>query len=192
MFHVIGLVTNVRAPLMHGGALLMSDGFEAGRTLARMANPMLAITHDFAVPQMAAMLRDHPSYGPDQQRRLTGIFSGGAPHAAAAIRRWTDDGIALVDGFGMSEGATISCTAVDCALIDARAGSAGVTMPGIVPRVVNASGKDCPPGAPGELRSRATICFANIGVDPMKPPPSSPPTTGSAPATSPPSTRMVS
>ena len=159
MFHVVGLVTSVRAPLMHGGALLVSDGFEAGRTLARMADPALAVTHYFAVPQMAAMLRDHPSYDPEKLRRLTGIFSGGAPHAAAAIRRWTDDGIPLVDGFGMSEGGTISCMAVDCALIDARAGSAGVAMPGVVLRVVDGAGEDCPPGTPGELLLKGDNMF---------------------------------
>ncbi len=39
MFHIIGLVTSIRPALMHGGTVLVSDGFEPGRTLSRLGIP---------------------------------------------------------------------------------------------------------------------------------------------------------
>jgi fatty-acyl-CoA synthase len=160
MFHIIGLVTGVRAPLMQGGALLVSDGFEPGRTLARLGDPALGVTHYFAVPQMAAMLRAHADFDASLLRGLTGIFSGGAPHPAAAIRSWLDDGISIADGFGMSEAGTVTCMPLDPGLIGPRAGSTGLAMPGVAVRIVDAGGVGCPPGIAGELLIKGENVFS--------------------------------
>jgi fatty-acyl-CoA synthase len=151
MFHVIGLVTNVRPALMRGGAMLISDGFLPTRTLARLGDKALAVTHYFCVPQMAATLRADPAFNPENLRGMTGIFSGGAPHAADAIRAWTNDGIPIADGFGMSETGTATCMPLDVTLISEKAGAAGLPPPGFEIRILDAQGKDCPPGAAGEL-----------------------------------------
>lgn len=160
MFHIIGLVTGVRAPLMHGAALLISEGFEPGRTLARLGDPALGVTHYFAVPQMAAVLRAHPDYDPERLRGLTGVFSGGAPHPAAAIRAWLDDGLAIVDGFGMSEAGTVTCMPIALDRIRARAGSTGVAMPGVQMRVIDEEGGEQGPGQSGELLLRGANIFS--------------------------------
>jgi fatty-acyl-CoA synthase len=151
MFHVIGLVTNIRAVLMRGGAFLVSDGFVPGRTLARLGDPALAVTHYFCVPQMAASLRADAAFDPAKLRGLTAIFSGGAPHAPDAIRAWLRDGILMADGFGMSEAGTVSCMPLDAGLIAARAGAAGIVPPGLAVRIVDAQGGTCPPGEVGEI-----------------------------------------
>ncbi len=159
MFHVIGLITNIRPAIMRGGSFVVSDGFVPARTLERLANPALGITHYFCVPQMAALLRAEPAFNPDTLRRLTAIFSGGAPHAAAAIRAWCRDGIAIADGFGMSEAGTVSCMPLDVRLIESHAGSAGVVPPGIGAQIRDEQGQICLVGVPGEL----FIKGANIG-----------------------------
>jgi fatty-acyl-CoA synthase len=84
-------------------------------------------------------------------RRLTAIFSGGAPHAADAIRAWTREGIAMADGFGMSEAGTVSCMPLDLERIDSHAGSAGIVPPGLRTRIVNEQGNECTPGEAGEI-----------------------------------------
>ncbi len=151
MFHVIGLITNIRPVLMRGGRFVVSDGFSPGRTLGRLADSALGITHYFCVPQMAAMLRADPAFDASKLRRLTGIFSGGAPHAADAIRAWTREGIAMADGFGMSEAGTVSCMPLDIALIESHAGSAGIVPPELRARILDERGGDCAPGQAGEL-----------------------------------------
>jgi fatty-acyl-CoA synthase len=155
MFHVIGLIGNIRPTLMHGGAVLISDGFIPARTLARLADPDLAVTHYFCVPQMAAMLRHDPSYNPDSLRHLIGIFSGGAPHAADAIRAWTRNGLPLANGYGMTEAAgTVCCMPLDLAEIDAHIGASGLVPPDVQVRVVNSDGEDVAPGETGEVLVR--------------------------------------
>jgi fatty-acyl-CoA synthase len=151
MFHVIGLITNIRPIMMRGGRIVLSDGFQASRTLSRLADSRLGITHYFCVPQMAALLRADPRFDPQSLRGLTGIFSGGGPHAADAIRAWTRHGIPMADGFGMSEAGTVSCMPLDVEQIDAHAGSAGIIAPGVEVRIVDAKGQDCANGAAGEL-----------------------------------------
>ncbi|MGD2134287.1 MAG: AMP-binding protein, partial [Maricaulaceae bacterium] len=91
MFHVIGLVANIRPALMRGAAFLVSDGFVPARTLERLGDPALGVTHYFCVPQMAAALRAEPAFDPARLEGLTAIFTGGAPHPAASIRAWLDD-----------------------------------------------------------------------------------------------------
>jgi fatty-acyl-CoA synthase len=151
MFHVIGLVTNVRPALMRGGAMMISDGFIPARTLARLGDRELRVTHYFCVPQMAASLRADPAFNADNLRGITGIFSGGAPHAADAIRAWTNDGIPIADGFGMSETGTATCMPLDVNLISEKAGAAGLPPPGFEIRILDAQGADCPTGTAGEL-----------------------------------------
>jgi fatty-acyl-CoA synthase len=151
MFHVIGLVSNVRPTLMRGGACLVSDGFVPARTLDRLADPALGVTHYFCVPQMASALRAEPGFDPARLSALTAIFTGGAPHPAESIRAWLRDGIALVDGFGMSEAGTVFGMPLDPALIAERAGSAGIAPPGVETRIVDANGENCGPGEAGEL-----------------------------------------
>jgi fatty-acyl-CoA synthase len=151
MFHIIGLVTTVRSALMRGARFIASDGFEPRRTLARLADPALGVTHYFCVPQMAAMMRADASFDPGKLRRLTAIFSGGAPHAADAIRAWTREGIAMADGFGMSEAGTVSCMPLDLERIASHAGSAGIVPPGLRTRIVDEQGNECPAGEAGEI-----------------------------------------
>ncbi|MFY7777470.1 MAG: AMP-binding protein [Elstera sp.] len=151
MFHIIGLITSLRPALLRGGRLIVSDGFIPARTLARLSDPDLGITHYFCVPQMAALLRAEPAFDPERLRHLVAIFTGGAPHPAPAIQAWLDVGIPIVDGFGMSEAGTVFGMPVDRAIIAGRAGAAGIAMPGLQTRIIGASGDDCGPGEAGEL-----------------------------------------
>ena len=49
---------------------------------------------------------------------------------------------------------------IDPVLIDAKAGSAGVSTPGVASRIVDADDKDCPPGVAGELLLRGPNVFS--------------------------------
>lgn len=160
MFHVIGIVANVRPAFMRGGAVLISDRFEPATTLARLGDSALHVTHWFCVPQVAQMLRETRGFDPGKLRGLTGIFSGGAPNPAVYVRRWLRDGIPIADGLGMSETGTISCMPLEPRLIDRKAGSVGLVPPGMRLRIVDADGSDAPSGEAGELWLKGDNVFS--------------------------------
>jgi fatty-acyl-CoA synthase len=167
MFHVIGLVTNIRPPLMYGGAMLISDGFVAARTLARLTDPELAVTHYFCVPQMASMLRNAPGYDPVTLRHLTGIFSGGAPHPAEAIRVFTRHGIPLANGYGMTEAAgTVCCMPLDLAEIEENLAASGLMPPDVQVRIVDEDDGDVKLGETGEILVRGSHVSAGYWRQP--------------------------
>ena len=151
MFHIIGLVTNIRPAFLQGAAVLISGGFVPGVTLSRLGDPRLGVTHYFCVPQMAQALRAEDSFDPGKLKGLTAIFTGGAPHPPANIRAWLADGVAIVDGFGMTEAGAVMGMPLDRARIAERAGSAGFIVPGVQARLVDEAGRDCGPEQAGEL-----------------------------------------
>jgi fatty-acyl-CoA synthase len=152
MFHIIGLITAIRPAMFQGASFVVSDGFEPVRTLDRLADDELAVTHYFCVPVMADLIKAEPAYTPDKLKRLTAIFTGGAPYAEAKIQEWVKDGIAVANGFGMSEAGTVFGMPPDIELIAARPGSTGITTSRVKARIVDPDGKPCLTGESGELQ----------------------------------------
>lgn len=152
LFHVVGLFAVANTVLNTGGTLLLSAQFSAPDTQARIADEALGVTHYFCVPQMARMLRECASFDPAPYRRLVALQTGGAPHAAEAVRQWLDDGVRCVDGFGMSEAGTVlGMPPDDLELLRRKAGSAGLPAVSMEVRLVDANGRDVSPGETGEL-----------------------------------------
>jgi len=154
MFHIIGMVTSARPALLRGATIVISDGFTPDRTLARLADPALGITHYFCVPQMALSLRAAESFAPGMLANLKALFTGGAPHPEAQIRDWLRDGIAIVDGYGSTECGTVFGMALDRDIINRKAGSVGVPTPRVETRLVDTEYNPVPEGTAGELQVR--------------------------------------
>lgn len=112
------------------------------------------------MPQVAALLRAEPDFDPAMLRGLTGLFTGGAPHAAADVRRWVEDGVPLSNGFGMSECGTVCHTPLDSALVARHAGSVGMPTPRVATKVVDDTGAALPAGEAGELLVKGANCFS--------------------------------
>jgi fatty-acyl-CoA synthase len=160
MFHVIGLVTNIRPYLMFGGTIIISDKFDPARTLAILADKSLEVTNYFCVPAMAEMLRQHPDYAPDKLKGLVALFTGGAPYPAAAVMAWLNDGIVLANGYGMSEGGTLVGMPLDIEAVRKRPMSAGVPTARVQLRTVDGSGRVLPSNSAGEIHIRG----ANVAL----------------------------
>ena len=154
MFHVIGIVTNIRSVLQQGGTILVSDGFKPARTLNWFADPSLAISHYIGVPQMVESFRQEADFTPEALRSLTALVTGGAPHKRSDILAWLEDNIPVVSGFGMSEAGTIFGMPTDVEVIRKKAGSVGVTVPWLEVRVIDGNGQPCAVGQEGELLIR--------------------------------------
>lgn len=152
MFHIIGMVTSIRPPFLLGAHVSISDRFLPERTYSRLANPALKFSHYFCVPQMALAIREVDGFDASRLGSLKAIFTGGAPHAETQIRDWLNDGVAIVDGFGMSEAGTVFGMPLDRNLIDQKAGSVGIPTPRVQARIVDHNDEPVPDGIPGELQ----------------------------------------
>ncbi len=152
MFHVAGLFAAVRVPILAGGRLLISGGFDPAITLARIADPQLGVTHYFSVPQMAQMMWNLPGFAPEQLHGLHFYATGGAPNPAAQIARFQRAGIPMLDGFGMTETCSnFTMPPGDPARVMAKAGSIGFPLLSLQARIVDEAGYDLPDGQTGEL-----------------------------------------
>ena len=152
MFHTAGLSAAVRTPILAGASVLVSRGFDAVRTLARLADRSLGITHYFSVPQMAQMMWQSPGFQPEMLQGLQVYAMGGAPNPGPQIERFVRAGIRMSDGFGMSEtGSNFGMPVGDLDLIVAKAGSCGLPYIAVRARIVDEDGRDVADGETGEL-----------------------------------------
>jgi fatty-acyl-CoA synthase len=152
MFHTAGLFAAARSPLLAGGTVLISRGFDPGKTLARLGNSALGITHYFSVPQMAQSLWQQDEFRPETLRHLVVYATGGAPHPRAQVERFIRAGIRMSDGFGMSEtGSNFGMPVHDPDLLLEKAGSCGLPYLSVQARIVDDTGRDIGDNEVGEL-----------------------------------------
>ena len=152
MFHTAGLFGASWAMLLMGGHILVSDGFEPERTYDRLTDPDLRVTHYFSVPQMAMMMRALPQFDGRKLARLTAYITGGAPNPLAHHRAWLDEGVTMLNGWGMSEiGSGTASPIGDLASARSKSGSVGAPHLAIALRVVDAGGNELPQGQTGEI-----------------------------------------
>jgi fatty-acyl-CoA synthase len=150
LFHTAGLFAASRVPLLAGGHVLISKGFDPALTLARLSDP--AVTHYFSVPQMAQRLWQEPGFDPEKLRHLLYWATGGAPNPAAQIERFIRAGIRMSNGFGMSEtGSNYGMPMDDPELVVAKGDSCGLPYVAVETRIVGDDGADLQAGETGEL-----------------------------------------
>jgi fatty-acyl-CoA synthase len=152
MFHTAGLFAAVRVPILCGGTVWISAGFDPVKTIARIADRELGITHYFSVPQMATTLWQHPNFTPEKFHGLRLYVTGGAPNPKAQVERFARAGIRFSDGFGMSEtGSNFAMPVLDVERLIEKAGSCGLPLIAVQARIVDEDGNDVPQGETGEL-----------------------------------------
>ena len=152
MFHTAGLFAATRVPLVVGGTLHVSQKFDAPVTYERLADRALGITHYFCVTQMAMMMRQLPGFEGRRLSHLTALITGGAPNPPAHILRWIDDGVMMVNGWGMSEICSATAQPVgDLERIRANPGAVGLPHLTVDMKLVDEKGNDVGVGAPGEI-----------------------------------------
>jgi fatty-acyl-CoA synthase len=152
MFHTAGLFAASRVPLLVGGTLHISQKFDAPVTYERLADKALGITHYFCVTQMAMMMRQLPGFDGRRLAHLKALITGGAPNPPAHILRWIEDGVMMVNGWGMSEICSATAQPVGD-LQRIRANPAAVGMPHLTVemKLVDSEGREVGVGEPGEI-----------------------------------------
>ena len=152
LFHTAGLFAAARVPIQAGGCVLISKGFDARKTLQRLEDPALGVTHYFSVPQMAARIWNEPGFDPQRLAQLTGWAIGGAPNPKAQTERFVGAGIRITEGFGMSEtGSNFGMPTHDIEILRRKAGSCGLPFMSVEPKILDEEGREVPTGHVGEL-----------------------------------------
>lgn len=151
MFHVIGIVTQIWPPLLRGGTIVVSPGFDPELTNQRLGDASMGVTHYFCVPQMAEALRHAPNFDPSRWTRLKALFTGGAPNPPARIRWWLDQGVLMVDGYGMTETGTTLGMPLNRKILHDKAGAVGLPGPLTAIRLVDDMDNDVADGTSGEI-----------------------------------------
>jgi fatty-acyl-CoA synthase len=159
LFHTAGLFGACWSMLLMGGRVLISQRFDAPVTYQRLTDPHLGVTHYFSVTQMAMTLRQLPDFDGRRLGKLTAYMTGGSPNPDAHHRAWLDDGVMMLNGFGMSETCSSTATPIgDLELLRRKAGSVGLPHLSVELRVVLPDGRNAAPDEVGELWVRgATV-----------------------------------
>ena len=150
LFHTGGLNCYANPVLHAGGTILIMRNFEPGLALDYISDPKLGITHFFGVPAPYQFMMQHPKFRDADLSRLKISGVGGAPCALAILEGWAARGVALVQGWGMTETSPAG-TMLDAADAIRKVGSAGKAMMHTAIRIVDEAGKDVAQGEIGEL-----------------------------------------
>ena len=153
LFHTGGMNCYANPILHAGGRILLMRDFEPGRALSVIGNPELGVTHFFGVPAPYQFMMQHPDFAATDLSRLQTAGVGGAPCAEAILRGWIDRGVALVQGWGMTE-TSPGGTMLEPEDAIRKIGSAGKCLLYTEVKIVDDDGNDLPWGEVGELLIR--------------------------------------
>jgi len=150
LFHTGGLNCYSNPVLHAGGTVVLLETFEPGQALGVIGDPNQGVTHFFGVPAPYQFMMQHPDFETTDLSRLRVAGVGGAPCALAIMEAWSERGVPLLQGFGMTE---TSPAAIFLDPDDAlrKVGSTGKALMHTEFRIVDDDGGDCGPDEMGEL-----------------------------------------
>jgi acyl-CoA synthetase (AMP-forming)/AMP-acid ligase II len=159
LFHMAGVVL-LNALWTVGGTHVTLPAFEPAQALAALERERIATT--FMVPTMIQRLVELPQLGDFDLCRLRRIGYGGSPISEALLERAATrlPHVEFAQGYGMTELApTITFLPPALHTAEGRArgklATAGLPVPGVELRVVDAGGQPLPAGAVGEIVVRS-------------------------------------
>jgi long-chain acyl-CoA synthetase len=150
LFHSFAATVLMLFPLSLGAGIVLESRFVPEQTLRTMAKHKVSVL--CAVPSMYAVWSHLPSLEVDLSSVRLGI-SGGAALPVEVLHRFEARyGVPIYEGYGLTEASPVL---TENALLGTRkVGSVGKPLPGVDLRVVDAAGKDVPPGDVGEIVAR--------------------------------------
>lgn len=103
LFHTGGLNT-FATPILHaGGHNLVMRAFDPGAMLSLISDPSRGVTHFLGVPATYLFMSQHPDFEAADFSRIEAAGVGGAPTPLPVLEAYKAKGIAIVQGFGMTE-----------------------------------------------------------------------------------------
>lgn len=164
-FHVGGWNIQPLLAWWTGATVLLERTFDPGRVLRLIAER--GVTTMMAVPTQYLVLSEHRDFATTDFSRMRGALVGGAPMPAPLLRTFHARGIALTQGYGLTEaGPNVLCVPPQDA--HARIGYAGKPYPHVDVALADpATGAILEGPATGELLVRGPGMFAGYFRDPV-------------------------
>ncbi len=153
-FHTGGWNVLLTPFFHHGASHTLLDGFDAGLILRLMEEEKSTLL--FGVPTMLQMMADDPAFEKCNLQSVRYAIVGGAPMPKPLIDTWHEKGIAIRQGYGLTEvGPNCFSLHQDDAI--RKKGSIGLPNFYIDARVVGEDGHDCEAGDVGELWLKSPV-----------------------------------
>ena len=158
--HVFGLNAGLGMALRVGATLVLHDRFDPAATLAQMVAER--VTAVLGVPGQFAAWLNQPQVG-DAFATVRMAMSGSATLTRAVVDGYRNLGVALHDGYGLTEAAPVVTVGTDPAARGAeagRGGSVGRPLPGVEIELRDADGEPVDDGDPGRVFVRGGNLFS--------------------------------
>jgi len=150
LFHIGAIITTGCNVIWAGATIVMHRMFDPQATLEAINDPDLGITTMFMVPAAYNALKAHPKMEETDFSRIKIALCGGASVPAALIDAWLEYGVAIQNGYGMTEttGAGGLIAKED---VQRKPGSSGKSLIHATIKIVDDNGNECAPNVPGEI-----------------------------------------
>ena len=150
LFHTGGLNCYTNPVLHAGGTVMIMRAFDPGTALGLINDPAQGINVFFGVPAIYQFMAQHPAFATTDLGRLIVGGVGGAPMPVPLLKVWEARGVALQQGYGMTE-TSPAVLVLDREDAARKAGSAGKPVLHTEVRIVRPDGGDADVGELGEL-----------------------------------------
>lgn len=180
LFHTGGLNCYTNPVLHAGGTVMIMRTFDPGTALALIGDPAQGINVFFGVPAIYQFMAQHPAFATTDLSRLIVGGVGGAPMPVPLLKAWEARGVALQQGYGMTE-TSPAVLVLDREDAARKAGSAGKPVLHTEVRIVRPDGSEADIGELGELWVKDRTSRPATGTGRRRTDPRSP-TAGCTPA----------
>src|SRR5690606_22339602 len=161
-FHVGGWNVQPLLAWWKGARVVLEPSFEPGRALQLIAER--GVTTMMGVPATYMFMAEHPDFAATDLSTLRMAVVGGAPMPDPLIHTWTDRGVALVQGYGLSE-ASPNVLGLPPESAGSKVGYAGKAYPHVEVALGSEDDDLVEGAATGELLVRGPNVFAGYWND---------------------------
>lgn len=167
LFHTGGLNIQTVPALLAGASVCLHRRFDPTETLAAIATARPTLT--LFVPTQMQILLAHPQWPHTDLTSLRLVGTGSSLVPDSLIRGFAARGLSVVQVYGATETGPISIY-LTAEYAHSKIGSTGKPAPYCEVRIVDAAGRDVPPGARGEIWVRGPAVSPGYWGEPPRDP----------------------
>ncbi|MDO5498836.1 MAG: AMP-binding protein, partial [Propionibacteriaceae bacterium] len=154
LFHIAGLNVTIPTTWMKGGRVILHRAFDARAFLDDIQE--YRVTTLFGVPAMFIAMLALPDFDQGDVSTVRVAICGGSPVPVEVLRKMSDRGIPMLQGYGLTETAPVAIFLVAEHSLE-KIGSCGYPPLYVEAKLVDSEGKEIPrsqPDTPGEVHMR--------------------------------------